>query len=76
MKRTLYTLSIAALSGLFGLGLMAFPVEAANLQDWGKLRSNADRFTVLSQTKEAVRDNETQLIWELAPGDTNEDVPR
>ena len=73
MKHTFYTLLIAALSGFFALGLMASPAQAGALADWGKLKSPNSRFLLLEQTKDAVRDNETQLIWEKKPGDTNDD---
>ena len=75
MKRTFYTFLTAAFFGCFALGLMAPPAEALDLRDWGKQFSNASgRFDVLSQfNNEAVLDKETQLVWELVAGNTNED---
>jgi hypothetical protein len=73
MTRT-RVLLVAAFSGFVVLGLIASAAQAGNLTDWGRIKQPKERFAVLTNFDgEAVRDNETQLIWEKSPGDTNDD---
>ena len=47
---------------------MASTAEAGNLAAWDKIKKTKKRFTVLEDfDNKAVRDNETQLVWEKKP---------
>ena len=51
---------------------MASTAEAGNLAAWDKIKKTKKRFTVLEDfDNKAVRDNETQLVSEKKPGETD-----
>jgi hypothetical protein len=73
MKQPIVEILLFAISGLLATQAIAAPPIKEDLlagltQNWDKALSGAQRFSILeSLNSQAVRDNETGLVWEKAP---------
>lgn len=74
MARRYPGLIVAIVTTFATLGLSATPAEATVLKAWAMQINKPIRFKPLKSFNfEAVLDQETQLVWERSPGDTNGD---